>query len=235
MSFTAKDVLGEAATTLVDADHVRWPLPELLAHLNDGIRAIVSLKPNANSRTLTLTLAEGTLQTLPENCTVLSRVTRNMVTGHDEAGGPVGGEAIRLVMGRALMDAFFPAWQSDAALFARRVRHVIYDAADLRRFYVIPGNDGTGKIEAVVGVMPAAIAVPASPASLASYTATVDLPDRFRTPLTDYVLGRAFGKDSMVPASEARAAKHMGLFTEAMASITAAEQGAAMTASRSGA
>ena len=235
MAFTVQNVLSVAATTLLDSDHVRWPLTELLSYLNDGVRTIVSIKPNANSRTVTLALASGTLQTLPDEYTVLSRVTRNMLTGHDEVGGPVGGAVIRPVMGRGLMDAFFPAWQADESLFAATVKHVIYDQADLRRFYVIPGNDGTGKIEAVVGVMPAAIPEPASPTLLASYSATVGLPDKFRTPLTDFVLARAFGKDSMVPASEARAAKHMAQFTEAMGAISAAEQGSALAATASGA
>lgn len=235
MAFTAQDVLSVAATALMDADHVRWPLTDLLSYLNDGVRTIVSVKPNANAQTVTLSLAAGTLQELPEGYTVLSRVSRNMVLGHDDIGGPVGGAAIRPVMGRALMDAFFPAWQSDEALFHKTVKHVCYDEADLRRFYVIPGNDGTGKIEAVVGVMPATIATPGSPTLITSYTATVGLPDKLRTPLTDFVLARAFGKDAMIPASEARAAKHMGQFTEAMAAITNAEKTSALTVSASGA
>lgn len=235
MSFTAKDVLSVAETTLQDVDNVRWSLAELLSYLNDGVRAIVSVKPNANSRTVTLTLSRGTLQTLPENYTVLSRVTRNLLVGHTEPNGPVGAAAIRPVMGRALMDAYFPSWQSDDALFASMVRHVSYDAADLRRFWVIPGNDGTGKIEAVVGVMPALIATPANATEINSYSAVVDLPDKFRSPLTDFVIARAFGKDSMIPASEARAAKHMGMFTEGMSAITAAEQGSTLAASASGA
>lgn len=234
MAFTAKDVFSYADTVLQDEDHDRWPLAELLGYLNDGIRSIVSVKPNANSATVTLTLREGTLQELPPNYTILSRVTRNLATGHTDPSGPVGGKAIRPIMGRALMDAYFPTWQDDATLRATQVMHVAYDRADTRKFYVVPANDGNGKVEAVVGVMPAAISVPASPDNIDSYTANVNLPDKFRTPLTDYVLARAFGKDSGVPNSEGRAAKHMQLFTEGLAAITAAENGAALAATGSG-
>lgn len=226
MPFTAKDILSAASITLLDQENTRWPLSELLGYINQAIAALVAVKPNANSETVTLYLQAGTLQTLPDNCTLLSRVTRNMVTGHDEPGGPVGGAAIRQVAGRDLMDAFFPGWQSDATLFAGQVKHVIHDMADRRTFYVIPGNDGTGKIEAVVGVFPTDLPVPGTPDDIEQYaTITVPLPDVFRTAVLDYVLYRAFSKDGAVPASEARAAKHSGAFQAMLVAITSAETG----------
>lgn len=217
MSFTALDIIRTATPILFDASHVRWPLSELLDYINDAVRAVVTLKPNAKTDTVTLALVQGTLQSLPDQYTILSRVIRN------KTASGVGGNAIRMVDGREAMDAFFPGWQADAALFSSTVQHVIYDDADLRRFYVIPGNDGTGSIEAVVGVMPAPITVSSDPLNEASYNLAVPLADIFRTPVTDYMLFRAFSKDQGVPSSEARAAKHLSAFQLALTGTTEAQ------------
>jgi hypothetical protein len=221
--FTCLEVIQTASRALIDDDHVRWTLPELLDHINDAVRAIISAKPNAKTDTVTLELVQGTLQTLPDEYPILARVTRNIITAHDEIGGPVGGVAIRMVAGRDKMDSFFPGWQSDAALFSSIVRHVIYDDADLRHFYVIPGNTGAGRIEAVVGVMPATLAPPGDPALEATYAVEVPLPDTYRTPVCDYVLFRAFSKDQGIPQSEARAAKHFSAFQAALGVTTSSQ------------
>lgn len=223
MSFTALDIIKTATPILFDADHVRWPLPELLDHINDAVRAIVSVKPNAKTETVTLSLVQGTLQTLPDNYPVLARVTRNITTGHLAPGGPVGGPAIRMVDGREAMDAFFPGWQSDTALFSPIVKHVIYDDAAPRHFYVIPGNTGAGLIEAVVGVMPDPITVSDNPNLEATYNVAVPLPDLYRTPVTDYVCFRAFSKDQGVPASQTRAATHLAAFQNALTGTAAGQ------------
>lgn len=223
MAFTALDIIKTATKTLFDADHVRWPLLELLDYINEACRAIATAKPNASTDTVTINLVQGTLQKLPDSYTILSRVTRNMVIGHTDPGGPVGGDAIRMVSGRALMDAYFPGWQSNTALFGPVVKHVIYDDADLRHFYVIPGNDGTGKIEAVVGVMPAAIVLGGDPTLEANYAVAIALPDLYRTPVLDYTLYRAFAKDQGIEASAQRAQMHLGSFQAALGIVASAQ------------
>lgn len=230
MTFTAKDVMQSAATTLLDLDFVRWPLAELLGYLNDGLREIVSIKPNANTKAVTLSLAAGTLQTLPPQYPILSRVTRNMITGHTEPGGPVGGVAIRPIKDRAILDALIPNWQADAALFSATVKHVIYDLADPTIFYVAPGNTGAGKIEAIVGAYVDEIAIPADPSDLANFTATVGLPDAYRNPLVNWVCYRAFSKDGGLPASAERAAAHLNLFMSQIGANAQGESALAMPA-----
>lgn len=223
MSFTALDIIRTATPILFDAGHKRWPLAELLDHINDAVRAIVAVKPNAKTDTVTLSLVQGTLQTLPDEYPVLARVTRNLNAGHSAPGGPVGGPAIRMVDGREAMDAFFPGWQSDTALFSATVKHVIYDDADPRHFYVIPGNTGAGLIEAVVGVMPAPLAPGGNPLLEATYNVAVPLPDLYRTPVTDYVCFRAFSKDQGIPASQTRAANHLAAFQSALTGTAAGQ------------
>lgn len=223
MTFSARDVMESASITLVDTLFTRWPMPELLGYINDGLIEISGLKPNACSATVTLELARGTLQRLPNAYTVLSRVTRNVTVAHTAPGGPVGGDVIRPLKDTSSLDLYMPRWQSDENLFAAKVKHVIYDLADPRQFYVAPGNDGSGMIEAVVGVTPEAIPTPGTPNDIASYSAVIPLRDVYKPILQDYVCFRAFSKDAGIPASEARAAKHLDLFRGAMAALAQGE------------
>lgn len=218
MSFTAAEVMQRAATTLGDENSVRWTAQELHRYLNDGLQKIVELKPNARSETVVLTMVAGTKQTLPDQYTVLSRVQRNL-TDTDEGAG-----AIRTLDSKSVVDAMLPGWQDESVIpHVRKVEHVIHDLADPNTFYVVPGNDGTGRIEAVVGVMPTASPVPGSPGSVASYTDNVDIHDIYKNALTDYVLYRAFSKDARVAGVAARSVAHLELFNTAITGFANAE------------
>lgn len=226
MTFKAQDVMARAATTLQDIANIRWPAPELHDYLNDGLREIVTIKPNALSKTVNLSLDEGTKQTLPAEYTVLSRVSRNM------AGPTTGGMAIRRLDSRSIMDSHMPSWQDPASVpFAKTVVHVIHDIADPDTFYVAPGNDGTGLIEAVVGAFPTKSPTPASNANLvSSYTDTVDLPDVYMNALADYIIYRAYSKDARVAGSAARAQAHFELFRVSVTGFSETEAGMSLAA-----
>lgn len=224
MAFTAAEVMQRAADTLQDANGVRWPATELHGYLNDGLREIATLKPNAKTETVNLLLAAGTKQDLPDQYTVLSRVSRNMTDA------TTGGGAIRTLDSRSILDSFLPGWQDESAIpFAAKVVHVIHDIADPKTFYVAPGNDGSGIIEAVVGVLPDDVATPASPNSIAAYSTAVDIDDVYMNALTDYVLYRSYSKDARVAGSAVRSAAHFEAFRSSVTVFSKAETGAALS------
>lgn len=214
MPFTARDVFQRAETILQDVGATRWPYAEQILWLNDAMREIVIHKPNANSRTVELALVAGTLQTLPDQYHAMLAVTRNL-SGPSEAR--IGGRSITTVK-RSVMDNLMPRWHDPAFMpNSAMVRHVIDDPLDQRTFYVVPGNTGAGVIEAVVSVIPAALAVPASPGALASYEAlTVDLPAIYMNAIVDFVLYRAFSKDMALPGAAQRAVAHYTAFANAL-------------------
>ncbi|MBO9430621.1 DUF6682 family protein [Sulfitobacter sp. R18_1] len=221
MTFKSIDVLDSASITLQDASHVRWPQAELHGYLNDGLREIVTLKPNAVSKTVNLELEEGTLQTLPPEYTILSRVSRNMVDAN------TGGMAIRRLDSRSIMDSHIPGWQDPSKIpHSKTVVHVIHDIADPNVFYVAPGNDGTGMIEAVVGAYP-------TPSPGGSYNDDVDVPDIYKNPLVNYVLYRAYAKDARLAGSAARAQAHFELFRNSVTSFSQSENGMSLAAANS--
>lgn len=194
MTFTAAEILTDVSVILHDEDHVRWPLSELAKWLNDGLRATVLAKPSAKSQSVVLSLAEGTHQKLADTHLSLLRITRNI-----KSEGPprVGGRAVR-VTSRDMLDAGSPGWH-DRDVFPYKVeaRQFVYDEENPREYYVFPGNTGAGKVEAVVAVLPTLVTASGNAELIASYSATVDLPEPYGPVLKDYVLYRAYAKDEM--------------------------------------
>jgi hypothetical protein len=213
MALTAKDVMERATIILQDTGAVRWPATELLKWLNDGQREIAIHKPTAVTNTVTLSLDAGTRQDLPATYVSLVSVHRN-----------VDGNAIRPI-DRSVLDNQIPGWQDTNVLpYAADVTHVIFNEANPREFYVAPGNTGTGEIEATVAVLPTDIAEPASPLDIASYTANLAVPEIWRGAMVDYVLYRAYSKDTQSPNAANRAAAHYQQFASAIGIKVATDQ-----------
>ena len=210
---TGAELLTRAATILQDSAHDRWPLPELVNWINDGQRVIVLAKPSANSGSVALMLAAGTLQSLsnPAHLALL-RITRNL-----KAAGPpaVGGRIVRPT-NRDALDAAEPSWHDPRVVkYARDVRQYVFDEGNPREFSVYPGNDGTGIVEAVVSLLPTALAASGDPAAIESYGATLALPEPYSVILLDYILYRAFSKDD-IAAEASRARLHYQAFAQSL-------------------
>jgi len=88
---TAGTIISKAATQLIDISGVRWTRAELLGWLNDGLRQIVVMQPNASATRSAVQLAAGTRQTLPSGGWMLLSVYRNMGTT-----GTTPGRAVRI-------------------------------------------------------------------------------------------------------------------------------------------
>ena len=220
---TAKDVLHRARIALNDANSTRWLLPELLMYLNDGLREIATNKPNAVSETAEIDLRQGTYQ--EHDFLALIRVTRNLATDANAPGGRTGGSTITPIE-RSVMDTSMPGWH-DPTIYPNQkiVDHIIQDMADPQSFYVVPGNDGTGKIEAVIARLPTDIEADpvGSPTNLESYNVVVQLHDAYRPILLNYVLYRAYSKDAPQPGSAQRAQAYYNMFANSIGIKTQAE------------
>lgn len=216
MALTAYEVMQRAHLTLNDSGLVRWTAPELREYLNDGMRQIAMVKPTAVTDTVELTMEVGTRQQLPATMISIIRVTRNLDGVDADVGGRTGGRAIRPVA-RETLDAIQPGWQ-DPTIFphSATVEHVIADETNPREFFVVPGNDGTGVIEATVALYPTDVPLPANPLQLESYTATLTVPDLYRATLVDYILYRAYAKDSENQSAANRSISHYNAFNAAL-------------------
>lgn len=205
--------MRRASTVLQDAGSTRWTYPEMLDWLNDSLLEISNVAPELLSEIRVISLISGTLQTLPADTTRMLRAICN-VSG---AQAPYTRGAAITPISHAILTAQLPDWQSTATLpYSAVVNHIIYDPVTPRDFYVVPGNNGSGKIEAAFSVRATPIALPGSPLSLASYTANIPVDDIYANAILDYVLYRALQKELAVPGAAEKAMMHYQAFAGAI-------------------
>lgn len=212
---TGREIMERAGILLNDEEHVRWTLPEICDWINEAQRAIVLVKPSASSKSIVLTLVAGTKQTVPQagdpKPLMLVSIVRNL-----KSAATLDGGRIITATNRALLDAQEPNWHDKRSVpFRREARHFVYDEAVPLEFYVYPGNDGTGIVEAQVSTLPAVLAATGDVNLLSSYAATLDLPEPYSVPILDYVLYRCQMKDAEA-GDASRAAGHYQQFASAI-------------------
>lgn len=219
----ASELMTRASRILLDEDYTRWTMTELAEWLTDALREVALQVPTATSRNIVIDLVEGTYQKVPPECQQVLRVVRNVDI---EGDNRVGKGAITIVDRKAL-DAENPNWHDGQYVrFKPYARHFIFDETDPLTFYVWPGNDGTGHVEAVVSVIPKAVVADAGqdPEDIASYGMTLDVLDVYANLLLDYTLYRAYCKD----AQNAGAANRAALFYQQFANALGIKSNAAM-------
>jgi hypothetical protein len=172
MAALVDPLLARVSVLLQDVAHTRWPLAELLNWLNDGQREVVLRKPNAYVVSRAFALAYGTKQVLPADAVLLVDVVRNL-----------SGKAIRQVE-RAVLDAQNLGWHDQ--LPATAVQHFCYTPLDPKHFYVYPPNNGTGQVELAYSALPPDCVLGGA----------LSLDEIYQSPLVDYVMYRAYSKDS---------------------------------------
>lgn len=205
MPVNVAEVLSRTARTLSDVDQVRWTAETKLGYFNDGLLEISVQKPSAFSRTIEIALSEGTLQEVPAAYSVLIRAVRN-ITGTAGATTRSGGRTITPTRADILNDQF-PDWHNPANVpFARTVQHVVADEFEPRQFYVFPGNNGSGLIEAIAALIPEPVAA----------NGTADLDRIYANALADYVAYRCYAEDIILNGAAQRAQAHYGLFQAAL-------------------
>lgn len=207
MAVTVQSVIDRVQTTLQDTTGVRWPVvSELVLWVNDAQREIALLKPDSSAKNVTITLATGTKQDIPNDGNRLLRAVRNMSAAVDG----VGKRAVRIVS-REVLDAQTPDWHDptvtgDAAHTAV-IKHYVYDEANPRNFYVYPGVSGSAYLEIIYSANPSTVA----------QGDNLDIPDIYANAVMNYVLYMAYMKDAEYAGNSQRAANHFQLFT---ASVT---------------
>lgn len=202
-------IINKVQIILQDTTGIQWPATELLGWLNDGQREIAILKPNAFVVSRSVKLAEGTKQQLPEDGVQLIDIPRNM--GGD---GNTPGRAVRITM-RETLDAQVPNWHNARA--NAECRHYTYNPLDPKRFYCYPPQPAIdqGYVEIVFGGVPP---------DMATIQAPIALDNVYQNPLIDYILYRAYSKQTD-SADGGKAMAHRGAFD---ASISGKAQGEAI-------
>ena len=154
----------------------------------------------------TVTCVAGTKQTLPANGAKLIEVIRNA-----RAAGTK--RAVRMV-NREILDAQMPGWHALAGV--DDVLHFMYDPRDPRVFYVYPPATTSTQLDIVYAAYPTDIVEPADGATYTAVTGNISLPDIYGNVLQDYILYRAYTKDSEYAGNAQRAQAHYAAFANAL-------------------
>jgi len=172
------DLIDRAEELLQDTTNVRWSQAELLNYFNDAQKHIVMQRPDANMVNYTHTCSATAKQSLPTNSIKLMNVIRN-----------ASGNAVSLV-DRYALDQIEPTWYTGSANTA--VKHWMYDSLDPTVFYVYPVPTASVQLELVYSAQPNDIAM----GNFSSDTTVISLNDSYRNPILDYMLYRAYSKDT---------------------------------------
>jgi hypothetical protein len=207
-TIVASSLISRASILLQDTTNIRWTQDELLGWLNDGQREIVLIKPNACVKNQALPLVAGTKQSLPDDSLSLIDVTRNL-----GVNGTTPGPAIR-VCSREILDAQLPNWHTLAG--NATVKHYMYNPMDVKHFYVYPPQPATGtaQVELIYAYSPADIAIGAA----------ISVDDIYATALVNYVLFRAYSKDTEYAANASLASAYYQAFTALLGAKVGGEQ-----------
>ena len=189
-------LIDTAGIILQDTSQVRFPQAELMTFLNDAQREIVLHRPDAKTVNGTMTCVAGSKQSIPSTGLRLIDVVRND-----------GGRAITQI-DRKILDETLPDWHNTTADATKKVEHFVYDPADPKNFYVYPNATTSMDIEIIYSTAPADLTY--------SSTQVITLDDIYANAILDYMLYRAYQKDSEYAGNAERSMMHYQSFANAL-------------------
>lgn len=221
MAIPADDIIDRASKVVQDTTNVRWPVAELVQWLNDGQREVILHRPDSNPKTAVVTLKAGTRQSLKAltaegtaggvGVTVTPAKLLDVIavaTGTGDA--VVRTAAIRLVQ-REVLDSQTAGWHAITGVTAPK--HYMFDPRDPLAFYVYPPAASTGaSVEVLFSAYPTDIAAPVGEV----VSGSIGVADIYGNALLDYVLYRAYSKDSEYAGNAQRAQFHYQSFATSL-------------------
>lgn len=189
MTVSVTSILTKFGILANDVDAVAFPQAERVEWLNEGQLALVKVKPDAKTKTATIQLSAGARQTNPSDCIEIVELRQND-----------GGSAI-LPCDRKSLDSFSPNWMRTPT--SSTVKHYMDDPQP-DTFYVYPAQNATPAT-----VVMTYVAVP----SQVGVSNNIDVRDIYADRLVNYMIYRAYSKDSEEGNAQ-RAAAAYALFKE---------------------
>lgn len=200
MATPAQLIVLRIQEALQDFSGTRWPASELVRHINEGQRFIVTRRPDLKATQVTFNCAAGARQTIPDTAMLLMDVGENAT----------GRKAAITKVDRKLLDATVPNWLSLPA--AGVVEHYTHDLAESRDFMVYPPARAGLQITLNVAEFPTDVPEPTAPGRLfTTVGGNTDLPADWESALINYGLFRAYSKDAEAGGNAALAATYFGL------------------------
>lgn len=211
MSISASSIIHRATDLLQDQTSVRWTVNELVRWLNDAQRAVIKVRPDSMNTTGTGTLSAGSRQSLIAmtgitNPSKLIEITRNVAATSQK-------KAVTLIP-RAILDKQTPGWHS--VVQAVDIFHYMFDPRDPLTFYVYPPATALAQLEIMYSAYPTDVAEPGDGKTWSDVTGNISMKDIYADDLLNFVLFRAYSKDSEYAGNTQRAAGYMQLLQQSL-------------------
>jgi len=223
MQTDVKFILNRVVNILQDAGSVRWTADELVMWLNEAQVQTATLRPDATATKKEVSLPGGNYYTVDEllettdlKALRFMRLIRN--TSPESKLGVIRAGSM------TAMDAILPTWrvvQPNA-----NVVNYLTDPEDHLGFYVfppVPTPDATvvppvvgARVELMYSAIPLEIEYPGEGTTWQDITGTLTTETVFDTAIVDYILARAFSKDSEYGGNGSRAAAHFSNYQQAL-------------------
>jgi len=154
----------------------------------------------------TMTCVSGTKQALPTGGSKLIEVIRNAAAASTK-------RAVRMI-NREILDSQTPGWH--ALPGSVNTMHFMFDPRDPKVFYVYPPALETTQLDIVYSAYPTDATEPADGTLYNAVSGDIHLPDIYSNVLQDYILYRAYNKDSEYAGNTQRAQGHYAAFATAL-------------------
>lgn len=195
------DLISRAQTILLDTTAVRWSAVELQGWLNDGYREVVTLHPDSNAQTATFTCEAGYHQDITDS---YDRAYRVLEVRSNKAATSKK-RAVQLVS-RKSMDTMRPGWYNETP--SVNIEKYMYDTRVPKEFLVYPPATTQAQLEIIYTTVPAPHTLTEQQLMNSATAEVIRLDDIYGNPLLDYILYRAYSKDSEQQNNASRAVAH---------------------------
>jgi hypothetical protein len=211
------DLILRAQTLLKDTTGVRWPVLELQYWLNDSYKEIVNLRPDASADTGEFTCVAGYRQNITTTFATAVRLLDVIVN----TGAQSTKRAVRLIDRRSLDDQR-PNWFAEKPSVT--AEKYVYDPRMSKEFLVYPPAALGMKLEIMYSVLPTPHTLTKAQLENPATTDVIKLDDTYANPMLDYIMYRAYTKDSEVSGNANRAIAHYQAMTNSLGIKTQSDQ-----------
>lgn len=198
----ALTIVEDIAQDLTDPSYRIWSKENLTEYLNSAVLLISEFRPDTTSDIINLTLVPGTKQLLPEEARRLLDIVRNMGSDGSTPGKPIWS------IDEPTLNTFRPKWHSEAGKTV--VKNFVYDERTPSVFYTYPPVHATTTVivEAKVQKNPDKVVdVDNDP---------IPLNDAYVTAIKQWMLYRAYSKETDSMDSRTLAKEHYQAFADIM-------------------
>jgi hypothetical protein len=192
---TINELILQVSGDLLNDGFIRWSKEDLVVCYNSAVAALATYRPDLFTHTVTLTCVAGAKQAMPAGSLKLMEVERN-----------TGGRKTRFIP-RGVLDDLDPDWICGEG--AEAAEAYCYEESNPGAFWLYPGVVEGVRVDVVLSALPA----PITTDDLGS-DAAIQFDAAYVTPCMDWMIFRAYLKDSDNTANSARGQLHLQAFAQ---------------------